>query len=437
MTYSEDAIKVNIVASSLFAFFGTFGNILVIAAFFSVRSLRTITNIFVLQLAFVDLTKASFTLTIKAVNQAQGTSSMSDGFCEITGILRVIGSCQSAVLLAAIATVRYFKVVRPRRYGKFFTMKRTLIYCSVICGGTLLLALLPVIGLGKYTYSQSHGACFVTWAERNIPFRSIYYMFNVGLTFPVLIFCYYNIFRRLREHSRAITPRLGRKGRSATSPPKIMVTKAAADQKRGEKKVDKYPQTGQIGKEPDPSCNIEETSDRAPGKGLRKDSSSFELKQYGKHLALDAPNVNKVERECKGNNESKGKKSTKRSRSDVELEVTKVMFAIVVAYTVCWFPAMVVNILNLSKAVPIPGDVLLLIVTLVDLKVCLNPMIYGIGSRQFRKAFLQVLQRRKNEQDSLSLSRPCSSARVPSADTHSRSSECLNNHNNPQTTSYV
>ena len=437
MTYSEAAINVNIIASSLFAFFGTFGNILVIAAFFSVRSLRTITNIFVLQLAFVDLTKASFTLTIKAVNQAQGTNSMSDGFCEITGILRVIGSCQSAVLLAAIATVRYFKVVKPRSFGKIFTIKRTLIYCSVICSGTLLLALLPVIGLGKYTYSQSHGACFVTWAERNIAFRSIYYMFNVGLSFPVLIFCYYNIFRRLRDHSRSITPRLGRKGRSVTSPPKIMVTRAATDAKKDEKIAKQCPQVSQTGREPDPSCNIERTSVGTPGKRFKRDSSSFELKQHGKHLALDAPNTKDAERECKGSNELKGNKRKKRRRSDVELEVTKVMFAIVVAYIVCWFPAMVVNILNLSKAVPIPGDVLLLIVTLVDLKVCLNPLIYGIGSRQFRKAFLQVLQRKQTEQDSLSLSRPCSSARIPSADTHSRSSECLRNQNNTQTTSYV
>ena len=391
MAYSEAAMLANIIFSSIFAFFGTFGNILVIVAFFSVRSLRTINNIFVVQLAFVDLTKASFTLTIKSVNQARGATSMVEGFCEVTGMLRAIGSCQSAVLLATIAVVRFFKVVRPRSFDKIFTLKKTLVYCGMICGGTFILSLLPVVGLGKYTFSKSHGACFVTWAKINIAFRSIYYFFNVGLTFPVLIFCYYNIFKRLREHSRAITPRINRKGRSTALPPKIQVTKPVDGARNGENETNDYSAVGNV------DVEIEKKNDVNNG---------GEMKSAGpkNHLKVDGAKNGKTKGE-KRRVRIKNAKAwfrMKREKSEVELEVTKVMFAIVVAYTVCWIPAAFVNFLNLSKVVAIPGDVLLLIVTLVDLKVCLNPLIYGIGSKQFRNAFLQVLLRRKGEQDTMS-----------------------------------
>ena len=418
MAYSETAILINVIVSSTFAVFGTFGNILVIAAFFSVRSLRTINNIFVLQLAFVDLTKASFTLTVKSVNQAKGTTSIGDGFCEVTGMLRTIGSCQSAVLLAAIATVRYVKVVRPRSFSKLFTLKRTLIYCAMICGSTMLLAVLPVVGLGKYTYSKSHGACFVTWAKINIAFRSIYYVINVGISFPVLIFCYYNIFTRLREHSRAITPRIGRKGRSTVSPPEIKLTKADEDARRDEKATKLYPRKRNELQEAD-GKSIFADSDKVRSERNVANDSSLQMAKNDVQW-LDKPRCAN-ERTTNMGVRKKAKKDKlwfrlKRERSDVELEVTKVMFAIFIAYAVCWLPAAVVNILNLSQVIDIHGNVLLLIVTLVDLKVCLNPLIYGIGSKQFRHAFLHVLIRRTSEQDTVSANGPGTSAKIPSSE---------------------
>lgn len=415
---------INITASSIFAIFGTFGNILVIIAFFSVRSLRTINNIFVVQLAIVDLIKASFTLTVKSVNQARGATSMDDGICEITGMLRAIGSCQSAVLLAAIAVVRYFKVVRPRYFDKIFTLKKTLLFCSAICGGTFLLALLPVIGLGKYTFSKSHGACFVTWAKENIAFRSIYYLFNVGITFPVLVVCYLSIFRKLRDHSRAITPRIPRKGKSIINAPKIKITHPE-DGKNGKSEIDRP--KGVVDNDGDSEQANEDSVKNSPA-GIMSGKRHLEVYESSVTGSKGKSTAKRVRMR-----RAKSWFRMRREKSDVEVEVTKVMFAIVVAYVVCWIPAAVVNILNLSKVVAIPGDVLLLIVTLVDLKVCLNPLIYGIGSKQFRNAFLQVLLRKQREQDTLSVSGNGSSSKVQSQDDTSKSDDSASSINDTQT----
>lgn len=436
MAYTQAAMLTNIIFSSIFAFFGTIGNIFVIIAFFSVRSLRTINNIFVLQLAFVDLMKASIILTTKSANQATDATSMNSGFCQISGMMRTIGSCQSAVLLAAIAVVRYFKVVRPRSFERIFTLKKTLIYCGCIFGGTFLLALLPVIGLGRYRYSKSHGACFVNWDSINLVFRSIYYLFNVGLTFPILIFCYYNIFKKLRDHSRSITPRIMRKGKSTITSPKIAVTSpkiAASKAKPDDVKLENIDGDAESITRDNGVAEGRDEEDRVEGQkvrvkghknGIKDQNSGVKGQKSGEtHLTvgssiekrnarLGVPDGNHKSLRSRTETEKtyrvKIKKAAtwfrmKRERSDVELEVTRVMFAIVVAYIICWMPAAFVNILNLSKVVAIPGDVLLLIVTLVDFKVCANPMIYGIGSKQFRNAFLTVLLRRR-EQDTTSMS---------------------------------
>ncbi|XP_065070114.1 uncharacterized protein LOC135695085 [Rhopilema esculentum] len=86
--------------------------------------------------------------------------------------------------------------------------------------------------------------------------------------------------------------------------------------------------------------------------------------------------------------------SVRRKMSRLEIKVTKIMFIIVLAYTVCWLPAFLVNILMLSKAINISDNVLYLIVTLVDFKVLLNPLIYGVGSPMIRSAIYSSIFKR-------------------------------------------
>ncbi len=341
---------------------------------------------------------------------------MNSVFCQISGMLRTIGSCQSAVLLATIAVVRYFKVVRPRTFDKIFTLKKTLMYCSFIFGGTFLLALLPVVGLGKYRFSKSHGACFVNWDRINLAFRSIYYLFNVGITFPVLIFCYLKIFQKLREHSRAVTPRIKRKARSAVARPKIEISAVT------------------VGNDPlrmGSLENIEDSVEARNSLAVRQATALSRPVKSGSSFNSDAV---KLENECAGKKKHKLRVKVpsrwfrmKREKSDVELEVTRVMFAIVVAYVCCWMPAFLVNILSLSKVVAVPQDIKLLIVTLVDLKVCLNPLIYGIGSKQFRNAFLAVLRRRRERDSGSTMSQSGSSRFVQESPVRNSSPENLKN----------
>lgn len=464
---STAAIIVNVVLTSFIGITGTLGNILVIFAFIKFRTLRTITNIFVLQLAINDLVKASIILTIKSVNQASNATSNGRVLCQISGFLRTIGSCQSALLLAAIAIVRYFKVVKPQYFEKLFSFKKTLIYCTSILSITVVFALFPIIGIGEYKLSQAHGVCFVNWEKQNIVFRIIYYIFNVGVTIPVLIFCYWKIFQKIHIHSLTVTPKLCRKERRNSVEIKVetndIMLKSYSKKSNDEMEVKEV--NGHNTLERKATCNGEVNSESTASKGhntfsieARSLSGSIGMTRRGNNtqvrrvrsqstgntlaecqIEVKGENVGSLPVKIENNSIENGhnqnrvdfhavngltckkpapnshrkekidfgkqdgaeynmKRETsetslvkKKQKSEMELEISKVMFTVFVAYTICWIPAVVANIFKLTK-LEIPKDVLLFVPTLVDLNVFFNPLIYGIGSKQFRIAFLAQIR---------------------------------------------
>ena len=353
---SDIGLLISAIVSGIIAVLGAIGNAGVIYVFVKVPTVRTVNNVFVVQLAVVDFVKATCVLTMKVVNQSQQRTSMHPVVCPIFGMLRAIGSCQSALLLAVIAVVRYWKVIYPHRFHVVFSKKRTVVYCGSLILGTFLLSLLPIVGIGEYKYSFSHGACFVDWSSKNIAFRSIYYSLNVGLPFPVLVFCYYNIFKALREHRRRVAPELGcdsRQSRTSDSSNPFVTQVFNIDQRLAHNLA-----TGRM----------------RSASGNAKLSPQMRT-QNSRVRANTSPSL-----------------TPRRSSNDFEIVVTKVMFAIVIAYVICRIPAFVTTILGLSKLASISADVWLLAVTLVDLKVFLNPLIYMTSHKRFRTRALTALK---------------------------------------------
>ncbi len=356
-------LLINVIVSGIISVMGTIGNCFVIFPFIMSPSLRTVNNLFIIQLAIVDMIKASVVLPMKVANQANQKSSMDAKVCPIFGMLRTVGSCQSALLLGMIALVRYYKVLQPYRFCVVFSMKRSLCYSAGLVIGTLLLSSLPLFGVASYKYSFSHGACFVNWSADSIVFRTIYYIFNVGIPFPLLIFCYYKIFKALRNHSRTVSPAVvsvktrNLLVRSDPMPP--VATNEGSSATLGSKSSPRF--------------------NRSSPQFPKSDNRIHRLNVAELHDQIDSPRMSSTA-------------SFRRRKPDFEIVITKVMFVIVVVYVVCWLPAFFINILNLSKAVSIPDDILLFAVTLVDLKVMLNPIIYIFSSKRFRTHIIRAFK---------------------------------------------
>ena len=78
-----------------------------------------------------------------------------------------------------------------------------------------------------------------------------------------------------------------------------------------------------------------------------------------------------------------------RNLPEHEYHLTKVLLLIVVAYIVSWLPATVANYLEMGGR-HIPRTLLYYTVTLVELKSALNPLIYGVGNKRYRRAFFRL-----------------------------------------------
>ena len=200
---------VNILASAFICVIGTVGNFLVIYAFIRTKSLQTIANMFIFQLALGDFAKASVIMTAKVINQSQlKTTTIDLILCGVSGCVSYIAFVQAALVLAIIAVARYLKVVRPNLHDKVFTTRKAFLYGLGIFVITFAFSLLPFVRIGKYDYSIFHGVCFADWSEDNKIFRSLFYVLTVGIPYPILIYCYGKIFVTLRNHSRNIMPKI-------------------------------------------------------------------------------------------------------------------------------------------------------------------------------------------------------------------------------------
>lgn len=420
-------VEVNAIITACIAFGSIIGNFLIILAFYKRKSLRSVNNTFLVQLAVVDGTKAVFILTTKTFTQLAKACNVAKAYCQFSGFISSITFTHSALLLAAIAVVRYFKMVRSASFDRVFSRSRTILYSCLIALSTTLLALLPIFKVGVYRFSPYHGVCFANWSKESLPYRTTFYVYTIGVCYSAIIFCYTNIFIKLREHQKTMS----------------RLHMARTQSQDGSKTLDSNPPQGAAGKYAvkegrslDVSLNTTATVNSSESKRNDADKNRNMSSPQAKDLSVvENYSVDEVTRnrislqeeqevpatENSSLNTEKESHDTDRCANEQtntnggnhpgmpensmsprlirnELRVTKVMFAIVVAYSICWLPAFVVNITMFAtkpeksqNSDAVPPNILYLIITLVDLKVFLNPLIYGIWNFQFQREIKSLI----------------------------------------------
>lgn len=410
-------VTTNGIISGFISLFGAVGNALIIVAFLKTKPLQTVNNIFLFQLAIVDFTKAVFILTVKTYTQLTEEHYVAGLYCPFSGFLSCVTFIHSALLLAVIAIVRYVKIVKSRTFEKIFSKRRMIIYCSSLAFATTILALLPIFGVGRYDYSKPHGVCFTRWIDENLVFRSLFYVYVMGFCYPVLIFCYSFIFYSLRKHKNRVleNSKLARR-RSAQKATTLVQQKREGSYRKmdsntnldvaiqdgadieackdGGTKVVKWNLTLEMEtKETDDNVEVDE---KAEGEEVEKNGMASGEKESGaatEESPKEKEEVEKTRKKSVPKKEKGGNSSLSRHAIRNEIRVTKVMFVVVITFSICWLPAFFTTVIEFSVGPTIPETGLFIIITLVDMKVFLNPMIYGIWNKQFRHALLALFLR--------------------------------------------
>ena len=137
------------------------GNLLVCWAVYHNRNLRTVTNMYVVSLAISDGLMASLCIPFSVVLLVTGKWPFGFEVCQFFGFFCFFFGMVSVLLITATSVNRYFCVVRPNVYKRFFKVKPTFVSIVVILALAASGAGLSLI-LGWASYFVHYGKvlCF-------------------------------------------------------------------------------------------------------------------------------------------------------------------------------------------------------------------------------------------------------------------------------------
>ncbi|XP_075245856.1 rhodopsin-like isoform X2 [Convolutriloba macropyga] len=184
---------------AILIYFGTHGNIITIHIFLSTKSLRTPQNLFLVNLAVVDLIMVLACQPIFCIASFLRYYPLDT--CHIFGSFATFGGLCSINSMAIIAYDRYAMICSPPDKRTTPTMKRSLSIIGVVWGYTMIFAILPNVGVGGFIINGSRTSCsfdFISteWSNR----INLLLMYVCGFLFPLSfsIYCYASIFLKVK-----------------------------------------------------------------------------------------------------------------------------------------------------------------------------------------------------------------------------------------------
>ncbi|XP_065070121.1 rhodopsin, GQ-coupled-like [Rhopilema esculentum] len=354
-------VLVTAIINGVISITATLANGMIIYTFANTKSIRSINNIFLVQLAFADILKAGIILSVKTYNQIMDKKSINENICLVFGALYTITTLMDVLLLTAIAIVRFYRLIKWQAYERVFSTKRAILYSVLIQSTTLIISTFPILGIGKYSYSKYHGICFADWSSQNILFRSVFYFFIVAVSFTIISYCYARLIRALKSYKRRLES--GKEGLKRPSAAKNAVG---------------------------PTPDLKNGYNASPGTsaGILVDNDT--VINEGRHTAVIAISE-KIKAKQRDRNARRYNEGDNTQLSLHEIHVTKVMFATVIAYAICWFPMFIITLLKLADAFHGNDHVIFVTLTLVALNTFINPMIYGVCDNRFRSAMKTLI----------------------------------------------
>ncbi|KAM6975861.1 LOW QUALITY PROTEIN: alpha-2B adrenergic receptor [Tautogolabrus adspersus] len=173
------------------------GNILVIIAVLTSRSLKGAQNLFLVSLAAADILVATLIIPFSLANELQGYWAFSSIWCEIYLALDVLFCTSSIVHLCAIALDRYLSISRPVSYGTKRTPLRIKASIVVVWLISAVISFPPLLTLDKS--KGGNGVCELNSERWYILYSTIGSFFAPCV---IMILVYARIYQIAKKHTR-------------------------------------------------------------------------------------------------------------------------------------------------------------------------------------------------------------------------------------------
>ncbi|XP_068776986.1 alpha-2B adrenergic receptor [Struthio camelus] len=400
--YSIQATAAIAAAITFLVLFTILGNMLVIIAVLTSRSLRAPQNLFLVSLAAADILVATLIIPFSLANELMGYWYFQKTWCEIYLALDVLFCTSSIVHLCAISLDRYWSVSRAIEYNAKRTPRR--IKCSIFIVWMIaaVISLPPLIYKGeKKDAPGGRPQCKLNEEAWYILSSSIGSFFAPCL---IMILVYLRIYliakRRHRHGSQQSKPKSAKPpGPSTQTTASDSATKPPGHSADGEHpgtlpmpadrtsllSPEEPPPVAPSPGQPPPGEPSVEPSPQPNGHppGARRPMDTLATGTGRVVLARQAPTLSA----------SPWKKKTQLNR---EKRFTFVLAVVIGVFVLCWFPFFFLYSLGAicPERCKVPNGVFQFFFWIGYCNSSLNPVIYTIFNQDFRKAFRRILCRR-------------------------------------------
>lgn len=177
------------------------GNSLVLYMVWKNKNLRTIPNHFIVSLAVADVGMATICQPPCFTVLVMGKRTYGNFVCQLQGYVIAVLACVSLLTLTVVAVNRYFLIVRPKNYQKIFSTRNTRMMIAAIWLVSLIEPVPYLATDHRYVY---HAGKFFCFQVVKVDFGTLVGYVFVVIPMIVLSFCYYNVFKALKEHNKRL-----------------------------------------------------------------------------------------------------------------------------------------------------------------------------------------------------------------------------------------
>ena len=177
------------------------GNFITLAIMLLNRQMRTIPNMFVASLAVSDfalglLTACPLSFPVLVLSRWP----FDDATCQYQGFLAVTLAIASIHTMTLMAVNRYFRILKPAVYRRYFTREKTTIMIILSWLYSMTASLPYLLSGHRMVFHPSKFFCYLQIDSG--AFTAIVVTVYVGLPTCFIIFCYLRIYQFVRDHNR-------------------------------------------------------------------------------------------------------------------------------------------------------------------------------------------------------------------------------------------
>ncbi|XP_067899359.1 alpha-2Db adrenergic receptor [Heterodontus francisci] len=365
------------------------GNILVVVAVFTSRALRPPQNLFLVSLASADILVAALVIPFSLANEVMGYWYFGSVWCGIYLALDVLFCTSSIVHLCAISLDRYWSVTRAVQYNLKRTPKRIKCMIAIVWLISAIISFPPLVTMD--TSRSKQGCCELndnTWYILSSCIVSFF------VPCVIMILVYFRIYRVAKQRTSIVSVARNGVDRQASHSETCFDGKGKVDPESPSSQSScsnqRQEELEDIDLEESFSSETKPRSSKCPNHRQLQPASCCPTAQQ-QRLSWASNRASQLFMEQRKRPISKLTK-TKVAQMR-EKRFTFVLAVVIGVFVLCWFPFFFTYSLKAicRENCSIPDPLFNFFFWIGYCNSSLNPIIYTIFNRDFRKAFKKII----------------------------------------------